>query len=46
MNQHQDSAKALPTDLESTVVVGFGPMRQEMQTFSTSRLIVGGVYFR
>jgi len=23
--------------------MGFGPMRQQMQTFSTSRLIVGGV---
>ena len=27
--QHQDSAKARPTDLESTVVWGFGPMRQK-----------------
>ncbi len=26
--QHQDSAKARPTDLESTVVWGFGPMWQ------------------
>src|SRR6266581_4600543 len=27
--QHQDSAKARPTDLESTVVWGFGPMWQK-----------------
>jgi hypothetical protein len=42
--QHQDSAKARPTDLESTVVRGFGPMRHNAK-FSTSRLIVGGISF-
>ena len=43
-SQHQDSAKARPTDWRARWY-GLRPDAAAMQTFSTSRLIVGGVCF-
>ena len=45
MNQHQDSAKARPTDWRARWY-GLRPDAAAMQTFSTSRLTVGGICFR
>jgi hypothetical protein len=42
LRQHQDGAKARPTDFGEHGGMGFGPMRRNAK-FSTSRLIVGGI---